>query len=386
MAMKISRIVFIILLMFLRMTSIAQPLSEIEALNKAEQFWHNSVNSERNIEHKLELKVRGPETDSGSPLYYVFSEGREKGFVLVAGDQALGDIIGYSYDGAITDKMPDDLNWFLSLYRDKLDFVKKHNIKFKGKDFKRGKSSIKNLINSEWNQTSPYNDICPIGENGKRCYTGCVATALAQIMYYHKWPYSGEGEHSYTVIPDGDINLAETLTTDFAKMKIPWDMMLDSYKNHAGTEESRKAVAKLMLNIGIALEMNYGTSGSSPNYIWESDVLQKYFKYSFKVTNLQNINDSIFNDIVYKELELSRPVLVAGYDESGQKGHMFICDGYKEDGTFHFNWGWGGAYDGYFNPTCLIPVKTESKVSDYSYKQRIVYHIVPYRLVHLKNK
>lgn len=367
-----------LLLLLISISSLASPINETEAKRRAQSFFLSTSRETRSSSSKDNLRLIsvGPNSEIGSPLYYIFSRPIIGGFVIVSGDDALTDIIGYSEKGTVSNmEMPENLKWYLSEYSSILQYARNNNINLKGRVNDSKKHDIDTLVTCLWDQGAPYNNLCPIGSSGKHCYTGCVATAMAQVMYYHKWPETGHGNNTYNVTPDGNENLTQTLSSDFSKTHFDWGNMIDSYKGGIGTESSKDAVAQLMLNVGIALEMAYGTSSSSPTQMMEAQVLKKYFRYSYKTTNLQHVNDSAFTEIVYNELEQGRPVLVGGTNSNGTGGHLFVCDGYKNDGTFHFNWGWNGAYNGYYSTLALVPIQGY----DFTYDHRLIYNIEPYR-------
>lgn len=293
-----------------------------------------------------------------APTLYVFGNEDNEGYVVIAGDDvAVSSVLGYSRTGTFDiENIPCNLRNWLEEYGRQLTYARKNLSSIKAFPRDNIRESISPLITSKWDQGAPYNNLCPIDSyTGGRCATGCVATALAQIMYYHKWPEQGVSSYSY------DWN-GQTLSADFGATTYQWNKMEDTYS--VDDNDPDDAVATLMYHCGVALNMGYGPYESG---VWvyrsgynstERDVLTKYFNYSGSVTTT-GCSDAI----LYNELYARRPVLIGG------GSHTFICDGY-ENGYFHFNFGWGGYCDDYF---LLSAIKPEGH--DYSNNQSITYGI-----------
>lgn len=224
-----------------------------------------------------------------------------------------------------------------------------------------------------WNQDSPFNDMCPEYEMGKRSPSGCVATAMAQMMYYHQWPVKGQGSHTYSPA----VLYGNTLTADFENTEYGWDRMVPYYTTSAD-EESRRAVAELMLHCGVAVDMVYYTQSGATDY----DVppaLVDYFGYdrSLAYRKREHYTSYEWLRIIHDELLAGRPVLA--YGKSSMGGHAFVFDGMDADGFIHVNWGWGGMSNGYFNTSVLTPPVQGIGGADggFNYSQRIITGIRP---------
>lgn len=223
-----------------------------------------------------------------------------------------------------------------------------------------GRNNVDPLVLSKWSQGTPYNDLCPNYAASRRCASGCVATAMAQLMYFHRWPLRGTGQHSYT---SDTYNFA--LSADFASSTYLWDQMQNYYGetyihgtgNSVMTDYSQaagEAVAALMYDCGVSVEMDYGeSSGAFSTAVGHA--LTTYFSYD-KSLNLQNrlwYSDEDWEEMLYHELISGRPVYYSATSDEG--GHAFVCDGY-DDGYYHFNWGWGGLADGFYLITGVDPM------------------------------
>ena len=317
--------------------------------------------------------------EAGFKNLYIFNG--NLGFVVMAADDCVRPILGYS----LTDKfdakdMPENLRWWLQGYSDEIQSAIDNKTRATSettkmwKDLTEGNSKagkatmvVAPLIQTKWNQNKYYNDLCPAvsdGPNG-HAYTGCIATAMAQIMKYWSYPSTGIGSHSYTW--DGQI-----LNADFGATTYDWNNMLDYYEYYYvnGTdpyaqwlpepsEEEIAAVATLMYHCGVSVEMEYGgssTGGSGAPTLYVADALKTYFNYKNTAHYEQKSSNSTINytdaewiTMLKADLDANRPIQYGGLDPNGNGGHAFVCDGYNSDDYFHFNWGWAGRYNGYFS-------------------------------------
>lgn len=198
---------------------------------------------------------------------------------------------------------------------------------------------VEPLCATEWGQDAPYNNMCP-EKDGKRCVTGCVVTATAQVMRYHKHPAQGSGSASYTW--EG-----QTLQADFSKSVYQWDKMLPKYKGVSYSEEQGMAVALLMRDLGYATEMPYNVTESGTASTNVPYALWHYFGYDKNIVRLiaDYCSPEEFEEAIRHELDEGRPVLMNGSDDGG---HVYVCDGYNEQGLFHINYGWEGSNNNYY--------------------------------------
>ena len=275
------------------------------------------------------------------------------GFVLVGADDRLPEVLGYSDSGAFeADNMPPALRFWLQCYEEELE-ITNHQSPITNHQ-SASTPSIEPLCTTRWNQSAPYNNYAPAyNASGSRSVTGCVATAMAQVMKYHGHPRKGRGSHSYLWICTDPVGMSGTLSADFESTTYQWNQMLDNYRS-GYTSEQADAVATLMYHCGVSVNMSYGqSSGAYTSNVPEA--LHTYFGYDGHYQRIQKVMypaDSL-NTIIATELAARRPVLVSGNNDEG--GHAFVCDGCDARGYFHINWGWGGSSDGYFLLTALNP-------------------------------
>lgn len=311
-----------------------------------------------------------------SEHFYVFDRGSAGGFVVVAGDDRLPQVLGYSETGTfVADKLPLAMqDWMAEMNRE-IAFLKSHNGVMAHQPAKRA-TPIEPLMTTLWNQDWPYNNLCPTytaGGVAVRAVTGCVATAMAQIMKYHEWPLRGTGSHTYNCnVNDTD---PTTLTADFSQSEYEWDKMLDFYDSNS-SEESCYAVAKLMSDAGISIDMGYGSSsGASESAVVTA--LTRYFGYSNRHYLLDRdlFGADEWDQLLYDEIGAGRPILYCGYTytQGSLGGHAFVLDGIDSDGLFHVNWGWGGSSDGYFMVSLLAP----GSGYNFKYGQDGLFGVVP---------
>lgn len=279
---------------------------------------------------------------------YVFSRG--VGFVVLPADDAAPALLAYSdTDNFDIDANPS-LAYWMDFYNSEIEYLKQIGASTTNstQSWRTARPEIKPMTKTEWNQEAPYNEMCP-KVDGRGTVTGCVATAMAQILKYHNYPLHGKGAHSYFWRPG-----EEELTFDYENTLFQWDLMTDRYDSNS-TAESRHAVAELMYACGVSVDMDYnvGESGASTTMMAES--LIDIFDYSpaLWLPYRAFYGYDEWEEMIYTEIAEGRPVLYSGAGTAG--GHQFICDGYSSDGFFHFNWGWGGLSDGYFLLTALNP-------------------------------
>ncbi len=296
------------------------------------------------------------------------------GFVVKAGKE----VIGYSEKGNFNEQTaaPAMLEWIESVAQNDAMHAKTSAQDVDSQNVGNGYNAVAVqplLGNIAWNQDSPYNDLCPQYEIGRTSPTGCVATAMAQVMYYHRWPLQGEGFHEYSPA----ILSGNTISADYANTIYRWNDMQPSY-DATSSDESRSAVAELMLHCGISVDMFYYTQSGALDY----DVppaLISYFRYDHSMAYRKREHYSTHDwlQIINEELLANRPVLAYGKSSSG--GHAYVFDGMDENGYIHVNWGWGGMSNGYFRTSDLTPATQGIGGSDggFNYSQRIITGIRP---------
>ena len=285
---------------------------------------------------------------------YVFNTTDDRGYVIVSDDDRTTPILGYSRSGRLElDRMPRNMRAWLQGYADEIAWLNKHGLQSSAKTAARRrtsavKSPIAPLVQTRWNQGSPYNDNCPLYDDVNRAVTGCVATAMAQVLYYHRYAEMSGGIAAYTTdfcdAPCVPVGALEATSFDWDNMQMEYD----------GTEtaEQKAAVAQLMQYCGASVGMNYGESSSS-NTSEVVTALRDVFGYSttvqLAIRSLCSYSEWI--ELIYHELSEGRPVVYGGQSSGG--GHEFVCDGYQGEDFFHINWGWGGMSDNYFKLSAL---------------------------------
>jgi len=324
--------------------------------------------------------------------YYVFNVSGAKGFVIVAADDNLSPIMAYStesnYEITSLQNMPKQVSTWLGGYSKKVAVAIKSNVqaseevkrkwlqlskplpKLHYQLFGSTNTSVSPLLTTSWDQSAPvsggtltYNALCPYDKKLKdNTLTGCVATATAQVMRYWKYPAKGIGKHSYTPASYPYLGVQ---TANFDSTTFNWSAMPNSLSN-SSTPAQIKAVATLMYSCGVGVNMDYGVgqvggSGSfSINYgglytNTTQDALVNNFNYDNGIKGIQrnNYSDSDWINILKNELNSKRPIIYSGGGNQG--GHCFVADGYDISNFFHFNWGWSGSYNGYFDINNLSP-------------------------------
>ena len=305
------------------------------------------------------------------PAVYVFNG--QEGFVLVSANDDTRAVLGYSDNGQFdaTD-IPENMQFWLQMYADELARYNANK--------QPGKPALKRaavqtsyptitpiLGNVEWGQGEPYNNLCPT-VNGERCVTGCVATAISQIMYVHKHPTKGTGSHSYT-----SATHQLTSSANFSATTYDWSNMLPYYYNNYNTTQAN-AVATLMHHVGIVAEMDYDPEGSGANSAYTLSQMATYFGYDAGIRTLPKdyMREEEVMTAIISDLEQGHPVFVSGRTKNDE-GHAFVCDGMQSDGYLHINWGWYGVSNGYFALSALNPEQqgTGGSASDMAFTEEV---------------
>ena len=350
----IKKISLIVLASLISLGLSAEDISEEQARQIAVQFWGDSTPSTARRAAASLLLTYQPE---GSE-FYVFNRTGGDGWVIVAGDNgASPTILAYSDKGSFDyNKSPDATKTILTGYTKSIQDLRQSGISesIPSKAPKRAAIIVAPLLKTSWNQNTPYNNQCPTAdEGGGRCPTGCVATAIAQIMNYWQWPKQGYGKHT---------NTDNNETRDFSQSTYDWDNMLDSYSDY--TEVQANAVAQLMAEVGCAMNMMYRSSESGTWAIDAAQALLRNFSYSgelhmhhvmdkkgIKVNNLTAEQGSEIDEddeaLIRSELASKRPIYM-GVSSRYKEKHAVVCDGYDADDYFHINFGWGSDADGFY--------------------------------------
>lgn len=354
----------------------AKPISEQVAIQVAKTFYLSTPLGAKLGAANVKLQTAYAEKTSkmdwvlgkaeSLPLFYVFTVNADDGFVIVSGDDRAEPILGYANKGTyVVEDVWDATNFakWMENYREELRYVINNGLEpsdeiieewatlTEGRvqsNKQRSPNTVNPLMSTTWNQNPYYNYLCP-SSGGQTAVTGCVATAMAQVMKYHGHPVQGAGSHSYNHSTYG------TLSANFGAATYNWSSMPNDLNSN------NFEVGQLMLHCGIAVEMDYSPSGSGAYSSKAADGLKNYFGYKSTLAYVSkdydyNGSTTSWKAMLKAELDASRPLFYAGTGTGG--GHAFVCDGYDASDKFHFNWGWGGAYDGFFVVTALNPSGT----------------------------
>lgn len=343
----------------------AKPVDERTALRVAENFWSlNNLGSHKNM------------TEVGSRLgveeMYVFVC-PEGGYVIVAADDCALPILGYSPTSRIGDELPANMTEWLEGYTYEIRQMRQHGIEGSERvasewhDLTAGEAPkaplntpVAPLLTTTWGQGTYYNSMCPVEPTSQQhAATGCVGTAMAQVMKYWNHPQQGRGSSTYSHPRFG------LQSADFGSTTYDWANMPNTL-NANSTQQQIDAVATLMYQVGVSIVTNFamsseGGSSADPisrngiNYPCVENALRQYFDYAPEIfgAKMSGLGDEAWKELLKTEMDNSRPVIYSGFDFTG--GHCFVCDGYDSQDRFHFNWGWGGTSDGYFAIGSLNP-------------------------------
>lgn len=334
----------------------AKRITQWQAQQQAYSFWG------KQMPQKAKAKSRTATTASPSDAYYVFNNDAG-GFVIIAGDDAVTPVLGYTSTGSFdAENLPDGLKDLLKSYERQIAALGDNYVANQTAT-RAAFTGEKLLKTAEWNQMAPFNKYTP-----NNYVTGCVATAGAIVMKHHGYPAKGTGSHSYTLN-------GKTLTANFGHT-YDWASMPAKYD---GTNDAAfDGVARLMSDLGVAVEMQYDKDGSGAYIGNLVTALQKYYGYS-KLSHLMAIEDvgaEAWNGKLREEIDANRPVLYAASDPA-RGGHAFVIDGYKDE-SFSVNWGWGGYCDGFYQIGALNPESAGKPTGDkYNVGQSAVFGMQP---------
>ena len=361
------------------------PINEVTAKQLAQNFWkNNNTMAVRDgkvfIKQMDDVHFVNVAAQYGYSEFFMFNNTAGKGYVIIAADDCVTPILGYSYENNFEEgELPPNFKAWLDGYAEQIHAATAmkaqatEEIRADWECLRLGKplpvkseKAVSPLVQTKWNQRPYYNAQCPFDYNANdRTVTGCVATAMAQIMKYWSYPEHGFGNHSY--VPSSHPEYG-TLYVDFSAVTYQWSDMPNSVTS------SNNAVATLMYHCGVGVDMMYGIPAApdygSAAYIVDNGggracaetALKTYFGYKSSLHGVKknDYSDSRWIEVLKNELDNGRPMLYGGFSSSG--GHAFVCDGYNNSNYFHFNWGWGGNYNDYFYINSLNP-------SSYNYSQ-----------------
>ena len=338
-------------------TALAKPVDRATASQLAREVLGTGPSSARSLEH-LQLTER--------PTYYIYQVGGGGGFALIAKDDTAGALIGYSHRGTFDlDRMPQSLRELFSTL-DKPLSERRLGQEARAFDYppKHGRA-IQPLLSSNWGQGHPYSLYTPTYTDSdgdqQHMYAGCVAVAMAQVMYFHKWPNEGTGSRTHSQLG----------YRDFSASHYRWSDMRPSYgdrERYIGSGNSRRvrpdddpiftSVAQLMADLGVSVGMGYTQYASSTSSEMAAAAFQTYFKYdATRALSASTLGITTIERLIREELEAGFPVYVSGLSRSGGKisGHAWVIDGMDARGLFHMNFGWDGSSDSFFSLRHIAP-------------------------------
>ena len=354
----------------------ARNVTPEEAEQSARQFLSKCHPASRSA--RIRMAARQPlaiTQASDAAAYYVFNVGQDKGYVMISGSDLAPQVLAYATSGSFDqERMPDNMRTWIQGYADQIAYLEKTGGKYQIPRKVVEHPAISPLLTSKWNQNAPYYNLCPKNASGAQTVTGCVATALAQILNYYKFP-----AQTVRPIPSYTTNTLGIRIDEAPVTTIDWANMLDNYTG-SETEAQQYAVAMLMKLCGQALLMDYNIASQKGSSAYSSEnvnALRNYFGYdpSVRCELRKTYTTDEWDELVYTELANGRPVLYSGQSTSG--GHAFVVDGYSNNGLYHINWGWGGDSDQYFllsvlNPNNNAAIGSNSSDDGYSIDQEVV--------------
>ena len=324
---------------------IANPISPTQALSKA-----RLMAGKRLAGKPTDIKIAyQTKRASGEPCLYVVNMGHGGGFVVLSGDDSTDEVIGYSDNGDFdAEQMPDNMRAWLDQWTTDIDATLSADVQLASRPLKAKAQNIhptdviEPLITTQWGQGAPFNKYCPT-INGVQSPTGCTATAMAQLLYFHRHPTGNT-----TTIPAYVTTTAKQSIPQLSVTSFNWDLITPEV-TETTPEEVTDEIAKLMVYCGHSVNMDYKENTSS-SYVFDvPESLTKYFGYANTMHYVLRESYDIegWDNLLVNELKNNRPVIYSA-NTNINAGHAFICDGYDGKGFFHINWGWLGAGDGYY--------------------------------------
>lgn len=377
-----KKYIFSLALMLISLSISASPRTAEQALQVAKKFVASSAKLSGVRSAALTLaptatvqKAKGMGLiQQQTPSYYVCNI-ENGGFIVVSGDDRFKEVLGYSLEGTFTSEsqLPEGLRYWLSFLSEEMAAAVEAGYEKSAIETRLSAAnpavSVEPLIKSKWNQNSPYNNML----NGNM--TGCVATGTAQVMRFWKYPVRGTGSHAGAHSPN--------YFADFGATTYDWANMLDTYGSGWESKAEVDAVATLMLHVGVATDMQWGKSQSATANAYAAYALINFFGYNknLYIESRDQMAAGAWKELLIDQLQTGHPLCYAGMSTAdGGVGHFFVCDGYDaQTDKFHFNWGWSGQFDGYYEVSALEPGTggIGAGMGSYNYYQNVFVNVQP---------
>lgn len=353
-----------------------------QAARLAERFFQQKTNRAAALVEQVHIALtpaaaKRDATPDAAPRFYVFEPSEGEGYVVVAAEAASTPVLGYSLSGHFPaeSEMPPALRFLLQCYQEQLDSIGAYHVTPTAdiqKQWENGGASagvsersapVEPLLATTWDQFWPYNLQCPTNASGMRALTGCVATAMAQIMRYWNYPSQTSAPNEICLTDNNPFDANSDVSGTWCTMAgggYQWSLMLNAYPDNSSSIEARDAVAKLMYDCGIGAQMDYGTTVSNALSEKAAYAMDTWFGYSDCPVYDKDDYNSDWKYLLQNTLAQGRPIYYGG-DNAPQpnpddnEGHAWVVDGHDGGNYFHMNWGWSGNSNGYFLLTDLTP-------------------------------
>ncbi len=385
--MKIKLLWIVLFIGLFGANSFAKEVPKSVAEKVAKQFYYQRVNQMKSVDlQSIELRLITTKQKNAQQTYYAFNVNDNDGFVLVSGQSSVKPVLAYAFKGSFNmDNMHPGQAEMLEWYENQIAYTGEVNlpasveiekqwndlIHFNIGDEIKSYRNVEPMLLVTWNQSAPYNAMCPedAAAAGGRVPVGCVATAMLQVMKHYNYPETGTGSTTHYSFSNGGYG---NITVNFANQTYNWEGMPLSASGY------NEELAKINFHAGVAVKMYWGPTGSGTSTSRVPDALVDYFRYdnSCQIVNKDYYGDTEYKTILKDQLDDNLPMVYSGSPESGA-GHAWNCDGYIDD-EFHMNWGWGGAGNGYYTLEDLVSSATPGG-DDYNfiYSQNAVINIYP---------
>lgn len=375
-------------LVLIPLNASASNIDAATAKAAARNFLNHSSSPSLKSAAIADLKLVHVEPSTSAKLanaYYAFNI-TGGGFIIVSGEDRANQILGYSDQGHLDfNQLPSNLQALLRGYAEEISYLQSHpELEVSPAPQISSGNGVEPLIKSHWGQEWPYNQLCPVYQ-GEYCVVGCVATAMTQVMHYWQYPTSSPEINAYYCYDIGQsLEALPETQFEYSKMLLSychWDYDLHELIQDTYTEEQAQAVAKLARYCGQAVHMGYSPEGSGA-YVSDQLTAMKNFGY----TSAEDVSrdswwgtyytDQEWEAMIRTELDAGRPILYSATDYSAG-GHAFVCDGYNNEGLFHFNFGWYGTCDGWYVTTALNMTHRDGDDLHFNWGHEMLTNLVP---------